>query len=264
VEGNVTVSDERFFQVPRTPRRTSQGEIDFPILYYDTSALLAFFLADRASVATVLAGTGLRPGVTFGAKALAGLAFYEYRDSSIGAYNEVGVAVPVVPVADPPRRGALLELFQDPRQRRLGFYILDLPVTTAVANAGGREIWGYPKFVTEIPLHFGRGEFAGRVLDPAGGEPILALSGSYGPGISLPGMDLLLYSELKGRRLRTVVDVKGRFHTTSGRGMRLEVGRSRHGMAERLRALGLEGARPLLVQVCSDFKSRLNLGDPLD
>ena len=39
-----------FFQVPRQRVQTSQGAVELPILYYDTSTLNAFFLVDKAKV----------------------------------------------------------------------------------------------------------------------------------------------------------------------------------------------------------------------
>jgi hypothetical protein len=255
--------NDRFFDVPRITRTTGEGDLEFPILYYDNSALFAFMLADRSRVATLLAGTGLRPALTHGGKAIVGLAFFEYRETSIAPYNEVGLTLPVYRVgAKPAHPIDLLELFIDPRRRQLGFYIIDLPVTTSTANVVGREVWGYPKFVTEIPLSFGASRFEGSVLDPQG-QLILTLAGDLGPGLPLPGFDLLLYSELEGRWLRTVVDVDSRFRTSLGRSLRLTVGPSKHRMADNLRALGLDGARPLLVQATDRFRSRLNLGDPV-
>ena len=35
-----------FFQVPRSHVKTSEGMVELPILYYDTSALNAFFLVE--------------------------------------------------------------------------------------------------------------------------------------------------------------------------------------------------------------------------
>jgi len=45
-------------------------------------------------------------------------------------------------------------------------------------------------------------------------------------------------------------------------GIRLQVGQSRHRMADNLRELGLDGARPLAVSSTTRFQSRLNAGVP--
>ena len=59
-----------FFQVPQTAHTTTQGPIDLPILYFDVSTLLAFFVTNRDAVEAKLDGTGLRPALTIGGRAL--------------------------------------------------------------------------------------------------------------------------------------------------------------------------------------------------
>ena len=44
---SILLRNAPFFQVPRQRVQTSQGAVDLPILYYDTSTLNAFFLVDR-------------------------------------------------------------------------------------------------------------------------------------------------------------------------------------------------------------------------
>ena len=60
----------------------------------------------------------------------------EYRKTDIGPYNEVGLTVLALAPGDPIPAN----------------YVVDLPVTTAVANRAGREIWGYNKFVAAIDV----------------------------------------------------------------------------------------------------------------
>jgi len=45
--------------------------------------------------------------------------------------------------------------------------------------------------------------------------------------------------------------------------MKLTVGDSSHPMADRLRALGLDGAAPFVLNATTNFQSRLNLGVPV-
>ena len=62
----------------------------------------------------------------------------EYRITDIGPYNEVGLTVLAGAPGDPIPAN----------------YVVDLPVTTAVANRAGREIWGYNKFVAAIDVRW--------------------------------------------------------------------------------------------------------------
>ncbi len=87
---------ESFFQVPMETGETSEGSVEFPILYFDSSCVTAFFRCDIDRIENQLAGLPLKAGLVMGKQAVAGISFYEYRETSIGPYNEVGVAIPVI------------------------------------------------------------------------------------------------------------------------------------------------------------------------
>ena len=253
-----------FFQVPQTTHTTTQGPIDLPILYFDVSMLLAFFVTSRDAVEAKLSGTGLRPALTIGRRALVGLAHYEYRQTGVGSYNEVGLALPVLPEGAPTPRNPIQAFYGSVDDRHLGFHVLDLPVTTPLANAGGRELWGYPKFVAPIPFRLDRKSFESSVTDPDGNGDIFTLSGRLLPSVPAPPMSLVLYSHHQGNVLRATVNVRGRMNLRPGGGLQLRVGKSTHRMARNLRDLGLDGARPALVLDTHRFQSRLNAGAPIE
>lgn len=254
-------SKDPFFQVSRATLPTSVGDADVPVLYYDVSCMIAMFRVDYRHAAKALGGMGLKPGLRFGSKAIAGLAFYEYRDTSIGPYNEVGLALPAVPQHMPRPVSGWLDLYGRLNSRRVGFYILDLPVTTPIAWAAGCELWGYPKFVTQLPFRLDGKSFHGQVMHPEDQEPILTLSGKLGIGIPAPPMSLALYSQLAGKKLRSTVNVRGGVKLRPKGGLRLSVGSSDHVMARNLRDLGMHGLQPLLVMDTHRFQSRLNIGE---
>jgi hypothetical protein len=161
------MADGGFFDVPRTTVATTQGNVELPIFYYDVSVRQLNFFVDYSSALSRLEGTGLVPCRVFNGKAVACLVFYNYRDTSIGPYEEVAMVILSYP-----------ESFKDPRLylanmvRRnghkwtVGAYVLELPVTIPEARVAGREIWGYPKYLTDIPftqeLRVHRAGWAGR------------------------------------------------------------------------------------------------------
>lgn len=259
--------DDPFFQVPRTPFRTSEGTVDLPILYYDTSALYAFFLPPRKNVEALLAGTGLRPALTVGNRALAALACFEYRDTSVGVYNEVGLAVAVC------REGETLALngwrdmlatLSQPEARHVAFHILDLPVTTAAANAAGREIWGYPKFVTDIPFRLHGREFACSVMAPGTQIPLMQLSGRIGASVPVAPLSLTLLSFRDADLVRATVNARGATRLALPGSLRLAVHDNHHPMSQHLHALNLDGTQPAALMWTHAFQSRLNAGVTLD
>ena len=254
---------EQFFQVPRTTIKTSKGDVELPILYFNASCITAFFLCDLDKVHHQLADVPLKPGVVIGHKAMVGIAFYEYRETSIGPYNEVGVAISVVRESDKLSQFPLLDLYSNPERRNGGSYVIDLPVSTTEANTAGKEIWGLPKFVTAIPFQLEGRHFSSSVLDPESREPIARFNGKMGLGIPMPALHLKLFSYLEGDELATIVNVR-RGATLRSRGsMKLIVGNSNHPMARRLHALGLNDASPVALTATNKFQSRMNIGVPL-
>lgn len=256
-------SADPFFQVPRTAVRTSAGNVDLPIHYYDASALYAFFLVDQCRIEQVMLDADLDPAMRVGSKAIVGVACYQYRDTSVGVYNEVGLAVAVQ------RRGEALALggwrdvlgsFTQPEQRHSGLYVLDLPVTTPIANAAGREIWGFPKFVTPIRYDKQGRSFTCQVDDEKTAQPLMMLQGQLGLALPALPFSLALYSHLNQTLLRTTVNARGKTWLSLPGTLRLRVGDQHHVMADRLRELALDGARPVAVMWTDEFQSRLNEG----
>lgn len=253
------MNTDRFFQVPRTVHGTSAGLVDLPILYYDASNVVALFDADRSGAEALLAGTGLVPAMVHGDRAVVGLSFYEYRRTTVGVYNEVGTAIFAARHGERVWLRGLLDLYRAPARRSVGAYVVDLPVTTEAANAAGRELWGYPKFVTRIDFRLERDRFDSTVFDPGGGE-ICSLAGAMGLGVPVPPVSLVTYTQLSGELVRTHIDVRAPTRAHGGSGLSLRVGSSEHRMAKNLHTLGLDGATPRAVLTTTRFQSKLWAG----
>lgn len=253
----------RFLDVPQAVVSTSEGNVGVPILYRQARSVMAVFPVEASRLRALLEDDELEPVTVADGKPVIAIAMFDYQDTSIGPYHEAAVATLVVPRAfGIPFRPAL-DLLLPFRWRRVGMYILDLPVTTAIANAAGRELWGLPKFVTEIPIEWQAEEFRGAVLAPGSSSPVITLKGELGRGTVLPQKAILLYSRLHGELIATRVDLYGLARHTRSTSLQLEVGAVQHPMAERLAKLGLGGAKPALVQVAPSFRARLHLGHRL-
>jgi len=249
-----------FFCVPRSTHATSQGDVELPIFYYDSTALLAFFKCDRQKVAALLPTARFRPTLTWGACAIVGLALFEYRSTSIGTYNEVGLAIPALWKKGPVPRWPAAELFRSVYTRQVGFHIVDLPVTTARAHAAGREVWGYPKFITPIDFELQNKHLHCRVLDPANRGAIMTLEGTLGVGVPSPALDLVNFDRIGNQDLRTIIQTRGKGHLRRRGTVRLRIGASSQPMADHLHMLGLDHAQPIVMWVSTRFQSRLNQG----
>jgi len=254
----VKQKDDPFFQVDQSIVTTSESDVALPMFFYDASSLLSLFHVDAEKLAAVMGNDDVEPALDNKGRGIVGLAFYEYRDASIASYNEVGLAAQVVRKGDSPPLFPVLDMARKPGSRKSYSYVLHLPVTTESANAAGIEIWGFPKFVADIPLSNDGSRFDGSVIDPSTGAPILTYKGKRGTGLSLPGMDLCFYTEVEGLPMEIVVNTNYRGHAGAGGNMALEIGESNHCMAEDLRKLDLDGKKPFFTHMANNFRARLN------
>lgn len=257
------VVSDPFFQYPLRDYPTSQGAVAMPILYYDCSNFMAMFFVAHDKAQSLVRADGLEAVRFKNGKALAVVAFYEYRQTAIGPYNEVGVAIAATPPGMALSPVPLLSLFRHPDNNRVGLNVIDLPVTTEAACAAGREIWGYPKFVSPISFSLQGRHFSGAVTDPSSTSHLIRLAGKTGPGIPAPLLDLVLYSRHHGQILRGTANTRGGGKICLPGSVRLHVSDNRHRMAENLRRLGLVDTKPALVNHTHTLQLRLNAGTAL-
>ncbi len=257
------MKDEAFFNVPRTTLSISNGEVELPVLYYDVPNLTFLFGSDYERVANKLRPFGLKPGLKWGKKAVVGLGFYEYRKTSIGSCFEVGLAIPALMENERRPFSGWLDMYSNLNTRKTGFYIMNLPVTTEIAWAAGCDLWGYPKFITNIPFQWDNNFFKGQVIDPESQNPIVTVSGKIGWGIPGPPMSMLLFSQLQGKMLSSKVNVRGVVRVGYKGSIRLQIGNSDHIMAQNFRDLGMDNSQPILAMSTQRFQSRLNLGEEI-
>jgi hypothetical protein len=215
-------------------------ECSLPIRYFDVQCLVATFLTELDRAAEVLRGTSLQAVPQEDGKAVVVLYFIEYRKTDLGPYNEVGLTILAVAPGDPIPAS----------------YVLNLPVTTVVANRAGREIWGYNKFVTPIDVNSDGKKFSTILRDPEN-EMIGTFEGKRGPSVPAPPVDILTFTLHKGRTIKTLIRVLTPFHASSGDSFVLKVGVSRHPMANNLRTLALDGACPVVIQYADPFQALL-------
>lgn len=249
-----------FFQYPLTPFETSEGKVDLPILYYDNSNFLGMWEVDYAKAEALLEGQPVKPVRFPGNKAVVAIAFYEYRETAVASYNETGIALVTVPENVNMPAHPWLSLYQSMDSRTEGLTVIDLPVTTKLACAAGRDIWGFPKFVTPIDFTLTPKQFKGTVHAPDGQDTILTLSGNPGPGMPGPQLDLVLYSWHNKELLRTQVITRGGGKACLPGSVRARVGNSQHPMAERLRSLGIDNLKPRVVFHSHKLQLRLYAG----
>ena len=140
--------DDIFKYIKQVQWSAAGGEIRVPIFYRDAAAMLALFPARLAALKALMPDTSMRPAqILPGVGALA-LGAMEYRDTDIGAHNELSLAVVLnrTDTAQVPGYNLLRQLMDS----QISLAILHLPVTTEMALASGVQMAGFPRFLAAI------------------------------------------------------------------------------------------------------------------
>jgi hypothetical protein len=232
---------------PLQRRVLSDGtECMLPVRYFDVQCLVATFLSDLNRATELLESTGLHAVPQEDGKAVVALYCIEYRITDLGPYNEVGLTILATAPGDPIPAS----------------YVVNLPVTTAPANRAGREIWGYNKFVAAIDVKRDRKQFSTTLCDLEN-TTIGVLEGSRGASVPVPPTDIVTFSLLEGKVIKTLIQVLTPFHCSSGDGFVFKIGTSMHPMTNNLRTLAIDGARPVMVRYADPFQALLFPGRAL-
>ena len=141
--------DHPFFK--DTPRKTldmAGQPMEFPIFYYDVRFVTAIFTAKTSALKRLLPHPRFKPIQIWPGTGMLGIAAFEYHDTSVGPYNEVGIAIPI----KFPSRFVVpgLSALKMMRKNLFPMYIHHLPVTTEIALKFGIHFYNYPKFLAEI------------------------------------------------------------------------------------------------------------------
>src|SRR6202000_2986094 len=95
------------------------------------------------------------------------------------------------------------------------------------------------------------------VLRDEGRELICGIDGRRDASVPTPPTDILTFTLHDGRLIKTVIRVPTASFVSRGDSFLFKIGSSKHPMADNLRALALDGARPVLVYYTNPFQALL-------
>lgn len=194
-------ADVAFFDRPTTGAvDVGSAQVGLPIKYYREDSFMGVFGAAYEPVRARLPSDELYPVTLPDGRAMLVVIAFNYLQTDIGPYGEIGVVLPcTLGRPGPP----LVPLFLEARYPGWGGFVLHLPVTSMIARDGGRVIYGYTKFVSDMA--FEKRPAYQRVRLSEGGKHILTLTVQQ-RGITLrDNRPLVTYSVRGGELLRTVV-----------------------------------------------------------
>lgn len=247
-------ANDVFFDRPQREVKLSLGKTFIPCHFRKVHYVVALFKTKKQALEKILSGTELAPALKWGSHYMVALGLIRYFESDLGAYDEVILSVPSIPINIKKPFNNWADLTGPLANRKVGQYIFHIPVTSTFSEAAGKELWGYPKIVTPITHDFKSGSIQSAVADSAG-KNIVQISGRLGFSIPSIPLSLITYSFKDGHKLRTEVKVRGRMKLYLQQSLRLEIGDSDHPMANDLRLLELDGKKPMIVMDSDKFQS---------
>ena len=190
-----------------------------------------------------------------GSRGLVILCSFDYIDSTLGPYREFGIGIVV---SSERRFGSLRALDLISTHPTTGAWLLALPVTSELACRGGVELFGYPKSVASIDVHYSF-SFCTVIVEENPSQSVrMTLPLRWGP--RFPVRRLVTYSQKDGHLLRVLFETEWRVTISSGNGARLELGNSEQGLPRILRQLELPRT-PLFVLHGDRFRAILSAGE---
>lgn len=247
---------DAFFNGTRPGEQVALGgnSAELPILYFRDDLFAIFVPCSLARVREILPTDRLKPVSLGGGRAVVGFGAFNYIDTSIGPYGEVGVIIPVIyDRTSPPLIPLLLETWYP----GLGFLVMHLPVTTLLARDGGRMIWGYTKFTSR--MHFTNTPERITCELSEGGKDILRMTMRKRGILRRDNRPLITYSVLNRELLRTTVLTQA-IYLLCFRPGNAEVVLGEHPVADTIRALE-PGKRPIQSRFYVERSSILPRGE---
>lgn len=195
--------------------------ITTPVEIREARSWFSTFAVPFRAARDLIAYSGLEPAPLPAGRALVSLGFVRYVDGDLGPYHEFVVAVIVRPPGSTDRKDT-------------GAFIHQLPVNQPFTCAAGRDIWGFPKFVTDIDIDEGvRRDTATLLVD---GALAVRLSIAHGVRTRVPDTNLDAYSWSDGTLRCTPWRLDGEGARGRPGGARVELGSGL--IADELRVLG--------------------------
>lgn len=207
--------------------------VDLPTMYYRDDSFLGVFSAALEPVRGLLPSHELFPVTLPDGRGVVTVAAFNYLDTSVGPYGEIGIAIPCTLGKEAP---PVLPLLLEERYPGFGLFVQHLPVTSLATRDGGRVVYGFNKFVSN--MDFQKRPAYQRVRMSEGDAHILTLTVQQ-TGLTLrDNRSLITYSVNDGDLIKTTIPVRSVYQMafTPGCGV-LELGD--HPISDELRSLDI-------------------------
>ena len=145
---------QSFFSNTRPGKEVMLNEqvVELPVLYYRDDFFALYFTADMEKTTEILPSANLHPVMMPNGRAIVGVSAFNYIDTSIGSYGEVAIVIPVVYGSKTSSITGMMPALMESWYPGFGLFVMHLPVTGLLSRDGGRQGWGFTKFIAD--MHF--------------------------------------------------------------------------------------------------------------
>lgn len=220
----------------------------FPTFYADSSCSMAIFHCDYQAAKAMMPDPSMEPVKMAKGRALVIFSCYEYRNvMNVAPYNEIAMTIPVM--TDGGMNIPVLSMLLGDKQKKFGYYVFNMPVTSLENRIRGRKLWGLPKDTECIDIKQD-GQFSTIKATIGNEEPYFELKVPTTGSPQEFDVKSNLFSVLDNSRLTSMTQFKGQFNITKNMGTLFNkssstnVGTLTIGQgpkADQLRALKIEG-----------------------
>lgn len=240
----------------------SKETYTFPVKFDDVHYIAALYTGNKEKIDALLNGTGLKAGLHFFRKPVVALGLIQYKKSDLGAYHEIILAIPVIKSHEKTGWKNWLDLYAGFNKRKGGQYIIHIPVTTQQSVDAGRNIWGYPKTLLPINHSFTNNQVETNLFNEEK-DPLLKVNGRLGLGIPIPTMQLMTYSFLNRKLIKTTVNIFSGMKWKLGSQLKIHVNDSTHPMGKDIIELGITEKNPIFCIESKHFRAHFNEGQQI-
>lgn len=212
-----------------------------PAFYRDLGLMMAVMTCDLKVARALLPSPRLKPLALLPGVGLVGINCFEYRDTDLGPYNEVGVSVAVQ--VDGTSTPGWLSAARSNLSRRYHGFVASLPVNTQIAVHGGLDFFNYPKYLARIGFATSADRWACTLRDPADDQQICSFDGArladvHSQRAAAPRRaEFFSYPVMEGRLLRARFVLDMQAHASTYFGSAFRVHPTRHPRCAALAAL---------------------------
>lgn len=233
---------------------------ELPILYYRDDFFVLYFTANTKKVIEILPSANLYPVMMPNGKAIIGVGAFNYIETTIGSYGEVPIVIPVVYGKKTSPFTGLIPAFLESWYPGFGLLVMHLPVTGIRARDGGRQGWGYTKFIADMHFIINSDYFECQMREE--NRHILDLRVLKKGVLMKETRPITTYSVLDNNLIQTIIPQKGiKRVAIQTKGSFIKLGS--HPVAESVKALGLS-RKPFMSAYFPERSTILPLGNIIE